>query len=384
MRVAIGNRLIAGVTGATSIILEHARRMSRLGWEVHCFGESIDAERVRAAGAVPHRVLGWPWGSYFKRRLFAALAGRKIAAGGFDFVLGHGDLLDQDVLYLHNCVHAAHLAVHGRPLPETAGVGRIHAAILQDRRFRIVVANSRLMAEELSSRFKVPDERIRVVYPGFDPRRFRPADRQRLGVPIRTKLGVPPSGYLVGLITSGDFQKRGVDLFLETLAALPSGLKEQTHALIMGREKRLEEYEQRAAGCGLKPRVHFLPPEPEIAPYFHALDVYVFPCRYEEFGMSALEAMACGLPVLTSARAGASEILSGEAKGNLPAKPEPKYLAPILQGLLRSPETRMRWGREAALASQACAWDEHWRGMLQACRSTLHQKGVAVGHENSI
>jgi len=384
MRVAIGNRLISGVTGAASIILEHASRMSQLGWEVHCFAESIDAKRVRAAGAVPHRVLRWPWGSYFKRRLFAWLAGRKIAAGGFDLVFGHGDLLDQDVLYLHNCVHAAHEAVQGVPLPGSAGVGRIHASFLQDRRFQFVVANSRLMADDLGSRFKVPDERIRVVYPGFDPARFRPSDRQRLGPSIRAKLGVPPEGLLVGLITSGDFQKRGVDLFLETLAALPAELKTTTHALIVGRERRLDEYERRTAESGLGSRVHFLQPEPDVAPYFHALDVYVFPCRYEEFGMSALEAMACGLPVLTSARTGVSEILSGEAKGSLPTKPDPKYLAPLLTALLRSAEMRMRWGREAALVSQACVWDAHWKGMSQVCQSTLRQKGVAVGHENSI
>ena len=82
MRLAVVCRQAAGLSGVTAVILEGARRLSQRGWSVDVYGESIDREALEAAGARPHRLPGWPWGSYFKRRLFAALADRAVARGG--------------------------------------------------------------------------------------------------------------------------------------------------------------------------------------------------------------------------------------------------------------------------------------------------------------
>ena len=384
MRVAIANRMVAGVTGATTLILEHARRMASIGWDVDVYAESIDAARVRSCEATPRRLLAWPWGSYLKRRMFAWQAGRRLRAGHFDLIFGHGDTLDQDILYLHNCVHAAHEAVRGGPLPPDSGVGRMHARILGERRFRRIVANSKLMADDLRARYSIQDGLIAVVYPGFDPARFSPGDRQSRGRAVRDRLGVKPGERLVGLVTSGDFKKRGVDIFLEALGRLSVEQKQGLHALIVGQETRLEPYRQAAADAGLGERAHFLPPEPDVAPFFHALDVYVFPCRWEEFGMSALEAMACGLPVVTTRRTGVSELLTGEARDTLADHPEPAALAGSLEALLRSPEKRMRWGSEASAAGLASTWDIHWKGFLSICERVLDEKGMARRHQNSI
>ena len=67
-----------------------------------------------------------------------------------------GDLLDQDLLSLHNCVHAAHEAATGRHLPARDAVGRMHALQLSQRRFRLLAATSRLMKDDVARRFGVP------------------------------------------------------------------------------------------------------------------------------------------------------------------------------------------------------------------------------------
>ncbi|MEQ1920034.1 MAG: hypothetical protein ABL955_12625, partial [Elusimicrobiota bacterium] len=98
-RVAVAARRVQGLSGAARIIIEHARRLALQDWDVHVFAEKLDKKAIIDAGAVPHWVPAWPWGSWLKRRAFAAAAGGMTQ--GFDLVHGHGDLLDQDVLSLH-------------------------------------------------------------------------------------------------------------------------------------------------------------------------------------------------------------------------------------------------------------------------------------------
>ena len=76
-------------------------------------------------------------------------------------------------------------------------------------------------------RFGIPESKVTVIHPGYDPKRFKPDDRL-MGTPLRNELGVGKDELLVGLITSGDFKKRGVGIFLASLRRLPEEIKELT------------------------------------------------------------------------------------------------------------------------------------------------------------
>src|SRR5258706_9465573 len=130
-RIAIACRHMAGVTGSSSILLEHAWRLTTYGWEVHIYGEKLDVKRIRQTGATAHALVGWPWGSYSKRRFFAWNFARAVRDESFNLICGNGDIFVQDILLLHNCVHAAYETIYREPLPQHAGVGRIHSRILQ-------------------------------------------------------------------------------------------------------------------------------------------------------------------------------------------------------------------------------------------------------------
>lgn len=369
--LCIVSRYISGVTGTTTTIIEHAARFRALDWKVRVYGEKVDEERLRRIGAETRVLRRWPLGSILKRRLFAwrferELARLRRAGTKFDLVCGHGDTLVQDVLSLHNCVHAAHEAVHGQPLPARSGVGRVHSKMLSERRFRLLIANSQLMAREVEKRFGVPRKRIKVIHPGHDPSRFNPEGRTALGSPVRARLGLAPDDVLVGLITSGDFAKRGVTLFLDALSELPDRAKRRVHVLIIGRESRLAPYRARARRSGLGRRIIFRAPVPDVERYYHALDVYVHPALYEEFGQSVQEAMACGVPVVTTDRVGASELLRGEARRMILKRPEKRGLADAMSRLILSPGERTRWGELGRRAAARNTWDENFRKTLAA------------------
>src|SRR5262245_48735746 len=152
MRIAIVAREIIAMTGMAAIVLEHTRRFTSLGVEVHLFAERLDAAGIREAGGVPHPLPALPVGRHFKRQLFSWSATRALRRARCDLVWGQGDLLDQDLLSLHNCVHAAHEAVHGRPLPARSSVGALHARILREHRFTRTIANSALMKRDIVQR----------------------------------------------------------------------------------------------------------------------------------------------------------------------------------------------------------------------------------------
>jgi UDP-glucose:(heptosyl)LPS alpha-1,3-glucosyltransferase len=335
------------------MIIEYARRAAGNDWEVHVFAERLDKKALRDAGAAAHRVPSWPWGSWMKRRAFAAAAGRM--AKGFDLVHGHGDLLDQDVLSLHNCVHAAHEAVHGSPLPEQDAVGRMHALQLSGLRFRVLVANSKLMKDDVTRRFGVPAERVRVIHPGYDSCRFNAGGREDFGAGMRAELGVEEGQLLYGLVTSGDFEKRGLKAFLRAFAAV-ARKEPRARAVVVGKEARLGPYTALARELGVLDRVAFRDPIADVWRFYHALDVYVHPAKWEEFGMSVLEALACGLPVITGASVGAAELLKGEQRDFVLAEPEGEALAAAMLSLAE-PERRARVAALGPASAAPCVWD---------------------------
>ncbi|MDD5657395.1 MAG: glycosyltransferase family 4 protein [Elusimicrobia bacterium] len=369
LSVAIAARRVEGLSGTTTTIIEHSRRLAALGCRVQVFGERLDRGRIRAAGAETRWIPGWPWGSAFKRRFFAVICDRVLAGRGFDLVHGHGDNFAQDVLSLHNCVHAAHEAVRGEPLPAASGVGRVHERILREGRFRLLIANSGLMRDEVRGRFGVPAEKIEVIYPGYDPGRFQPADRDILRGPARAELGVGGEEALFGLITSGDFVKRGVDTFLAAMRrVLRAGVK--ARALVIGKEARLAPYLRRAEAEGVAQATRFLSPTADIARWFHALDVYVHPARYEEFGQSVQEALACGVAVVAGRRVGAAELMRGEARDFLLERGDAEELAGKLVRLAREPERRARLAAQGPAAVAGNTWDANFRATL-ACYQRL-------------
>ncbi len=339
MRLAIAARRVKGLSGAVRLILAEAAAATAAGWEVDIFAEKIDGAAVRAVGAVPHPMIRWPWGSWLKRRFFAELASRMVRSA--NIVHGHGDIFDQDILSLHNCVHAAHEALTGLPLPESDAGGRFHALQLSGRHFQILIANSQIMKDDVIRRFQVPKEMIEVVYPGFDQRRFSFTDRARLGANLRAELGLSSEALLFGLVSSGDFEKRGLPSFLRAFALISRKIP-GVHALIVGKESRPGRYLHLASQLDIADRVFFRQPQVDVERFYHALNVYVHAAPWEEFGMTILEALACGVPVIAGARAGAAELLAGEARVFVLDELSPDALAAAMEQLACQPDLRAR------------------------------------------
>ncbi|PYE85390.1 glycosyltransferase family 4 protein [Pseudoroseicyclus aestuarii] len=193
------------------------------------------------------------------------------------------------------------------------------------------------------------EREAQVIRHGVDTALFSPApDRAAL----RRRLGLPEEALLVGCFGRVRPQK-GVDLFVDAmLEILPR--HPQVQGVIMGGvtpqfEGFVAEQRRKIAEAGLADRLHILPEDsgPSIAPWFQALDLYVAPQRWEGFGLTPLEAMACGVPVVAT-RVGAFEELVAEGvTGTLVPAEDLPALTEATEAALADPEALATRGRAA-------------------------------------
>lgn len=180
-----------------------------------------------------------------------------------------------------------------------------------------------------------------VIHHGIDTKRFCPKGERSA---LRAGLGLPP-GVLIGCFGRVRHQK-GTDLFVDAMIRVLPAYPDH-HGVVMGRatDKHtgyLRDLRARVADAGLADRIHFLPEVPvdQMPEWYQALDLFVAPQRWEGFGLTPLEAMACGVPVV-AARVGAFEELIEDGKtGRLVARDDLSALAEATRSYLDNPKQR--------------------------------------------
>lgn len=331
--------------GAARVALHQIKFLKKAGWDVHVFGDRINKQFILDAGGTPHKAWLWKGTGYLRRRLFGWQAKRLAKKLGANLVIGHGDLAEQDVLCLHNCVHFASEQIHGIPLSQKSEMYKTHTPQLRDRKFKHLIANSELMKKDLVERFHIPASQITVAYPAVNLEKFSPVtDKERTN--IRNLLSVNEDKFVLGLVTSGNFKKRGLDLFLAALELLPAEDKARIVVWLVGKDH--------VSTNGTVP-IHHLPVRTDVENYFRALDLFVLPARIEEFGLVVAEAMACGAPILVGKNVGAAELWDDPSQ--VTTELEPSELSHRISQLINDEKRRSELSK-AGLGFAARASEE--------------------------
>jgi UDP-glucose:(heptosyl)LPS alpha-1,3-glucosyltransferase len=210
---------------------------------------------------------------------------------------------------------------------------------------RAVICNSKMVREEIQQRFGMPEAKLPVIYNAVDSVAFSPSLREHRAA-VRSKLGVPETATVFLLVGSG-YARKGVAAAIEAMARLP----DNTYLVVVGRDKSRRSYKRLAHARGVANRVALLGAQDDPKPFFGAADVFVLPSLYDPCPNAALEAMACGLPVVTSTKSGAAELVTEFDAGFVCASHDVDALAGHMQALL-DPPTRAAMGaraREAVL-----------------------------------
>ncbi|NHH85611.1 glycosyltransferase family 4 protein [Cobetia sp. MB87] len=332
---AIAIRQVEKNTGASRNAFEQADALRALGYRVVILAERGKPELARSHGAELVRLWRWPFKGAYRRFWFNRRVQAWASRHAPDLLISHGDCESPDTVYLHNCVHLASQCIHGRELPGDHEVAAIHDHVLKGGKFRQVAVNSRMMGEDLMARYGIAPERIEISYPGYDPVQFT-VERARAGrTAQREALGVAEDELLVGLVSSGNFTKRNVAGFVAMAALMEQASPGRYRFLVVGKDDAAP-YQQQAREAGIAERMIWRSTIPEVETLYGALDLFVMPAHIEEFGRVALEAMACGAPVLLNARVGSAELLDDYPELVMAAESTPQQWAERCSHLLES------------------------------------------------
>jgi UDP-glucose:(heptosyl)LPS alpha-1,3-glucosyltransferase len=174
---------------------------------------------------------------------------------------------------------------------------------------RAVICNSKMVRDEIHERFGLSLEKLPVIYNAVDSAVFSPELKQhRAGV--RQKLGVPDTATVFLLVGSG-YARKGVATAIQALTQLPSN----TYLFVVGRDRSARRYRRLARHLGIARRVVLLGAQDDPRPFYGTADAFVLPTLYDPCPNAALEAMACGLPVVTSTKCGAAELVTENDAG---------------------------------------------------------------------
>lgn len=283
----------------------------------------------------------------------AELAPRPRATAGVSFVLEFRRLLKQlqpDLLLTYNW-GAMDAAIAAAALPSCplihneSGFGPDEAAGLKLRRVLVrrlilkrayaTVVNSATLLHIARTRYRVPERKLRFIRNGIDLARFHPGRRPD----VRERIGARNINIVFGYV--GGFRpEKSVDVVIRAFAAAPAP---EAHLLLVGDGSTRAACQTLCAELGIASRVTFAGVADDPVPYLHACDIFVLPSMTEQTPNALLEAMACGLPAISTDVGDAKELLGTASAGLIAPPGDVRGLAAAMSALASDA------GRRAAL-----------------------------------
>jgi len=246
---------------------------------------------------------------------------------------------------------------------------------LEDRIYRrptISLAAISASAAALLEKYFQPAATCVIRY-GVDVQAFS-VPRRLAERPAARKLFQLSADDFALLLIGNDWRTKGLAALLQSLALireLPWKL------LVVGRDVR-DPYDKMIRDYQISNRVIFLPPSSNVMQFYSAADAYVGPSLEDAYGLPIIEAMACGLPVVASSRAGAHEIITDADDGIILRDPQnAEELAAALRSLITNPALCAKLGENATRTAQNHTWDRNAQATWEWLNEVARNKKVA-------
>jgi len=350
-----------------------SRKLRKLGNEVHVFANSWQAEE----GVIFHRVSMIPVASPAKNLSFAFFCERALVRESFDVVHSMERILFQDIYRASDGINPIQMKVrYRRPLlrwlkavgPRRQVLAYLERRIFQGSGCRIIMTNSELIKGHIIAHYGARPEKVRVIYNGVDRARFRPGVKDEWRRSVKEEFGIGED-QIVLLFVGNDFKLKGLPLLLESMAVLKN---ENLQLLVVGNDDR-RSYERWTRKRGLEHQVLFLGSTREVEKFYAASDLFVLPTLYDAFSNVCLEAMACGIPVITSRNNGAGELIQNGEEGYVLERHDVRELVEKIRISL-SAAKRAYMGRRAAIKADGFTMEKHFTALLELYKEIVDLK----------
>jgi len=263
-------------------------------------------------------------GRLWRDASFSSRVCRMLAPENFDLVQSHERLGCCDIYRAGDGVHAAWLERRGRGLgrlrrlamylnPYHRYVMAAERRVFEGARLKAVICNSRMVRDEIGLRFAIDADKLHVIYNGVDLQDFHPRQRALHRASRRRALTIPEDACVFLFVGSG-FERKGVPVLIRAFARLSD---QRSRLVVVGKDRAAGQMLALARRLGIADRVHFAGAQAETQSWYGIADVFVLPTLYDPFPNAALEALACGLPVVTTRSSGVAEFIQSGVNGEI-------------------------------------------------------------------
>jgi UDP-glucose:(heptosyl)LPS alpha-1,3-glucosyltransferase len=401
LRLAVVSPFIDRRHGTERALAELLQRLARNDHcEIHLYAQRVEDLALSQPGAVnsqdsgtivwhkvpaipgPHllRFLGWLFLNSISRAW-----DRWVHDLRFDLVLSPGiNCLNADVVIVHALFQRlqelarkehADSAQHGflRRFHQRAYyalLAGLERRIYTDPKVSLAAVSQRT-ATLLEHYFHRQD--VRVIPNGVDTAQFSPSARLALRSAARLNRNFQEKDFVL-LLIGNDWRVKG----LETVLRAVSSLRELPLLVLAAGDDSADSFRELAESLGISERFRFEPSREDVLDFYAAADLYVSPSQEDSFGMPVAEAMACGLPAITSIFAGVSSLLHDGVDSFILRDPhDAKTLATMIRTLYQQAEWRSRMGQAAARASLEWTWDRNATAVWQLLKETASKRLLA-------
>jgi UDP-glucose:(heptosyl)LPS alpha-1,3-glucosyltransferase len=316
MRLVFIKKRFSFYGGAERYLQTLIINFKKAGHEIHVFANKWSKEE----GVIFHKINILSLGSFlstitFNRNVKKTLK-KKV---GPDCVISFERTTCQDIYRAGDGCHAEWLEIRSKTEPFykrlSFKINPLHIALLnlEKRLFSntgLIVTNSRMVKEQIIRHYAVSDEKIAIIYNGVDLRRFTPENRDSSRDTLRKSLGISKDSKILLFVGSG-FERKGLKTLIDSIPLLK---KDDFKVMVIGKGN-VKRYKTLAERRGISEKIIFLKPQKKIEKFYAAADMFILPTLYDPFSNATLEAMASGLPVITTKNNGVTEFIENGYEG---------------------------------------------------------------------
>lgn len=379
--------------GAETYIVDLCRSLIRAGHQVDLYAESWKE------GTLPPEVRAFEVPAPGRTRIqklwaFARNSEAALKDADYDCTIGFINTYEHDVIIPQGGVHQGSLQANAQrfsnPLvralyllgkklnPKHAVYKMIEARQYAPKRQTRVVAVSNMVRRHVQQFHHVSRNLISVVPNAIDPSRVRLAQPGAVRCAFRNRLGIEP-GDLVGLFVGHNFALKGLKPLLKTLGARARRQARTIHLLVCG-GGNVRRYGRLARALGLGDTVHFLGFYPDIRECYAASDFFVLPSYYDPCSLVVLEALAAGLPVVTTAQNGASEVMTDGREGFVLTSPDAHGELNGALDHLADDARRSAMAAQAATLGGELTFERHVASLIRVFHEAAAARNNHVAH----
>jgi UDP-glucose:(heptosyl)LPS alpha-1,3-glucosyltransferase len=377
MKIAVIRQKFVNYGGAEQFVSGYTNQLASMGHVVHIFANQWTPPNH--PNIKIHSVRAIKRNSFLRVLSFAWFALQSIRSESFDIVQSHERIWRQDIYRAGDGCHREWLERRSRYLPLIKRfffrfslfhqlILGLEKRIFENGECKKIIAISKMVKRDILKHYQLPEDRVRVVYNGVDLHRFNPSNTKTFRSEIRQQLRISDEEVMILFVGSG-FERKGLEYLIKSIQYI----KQENWRLVLvgkGKWKRYLDFSSKEN----RGKITYLGPIDEIEKLYAAADFFILPSIYEPFGNANLEALASGLPIITSRNSGVAEIITPQKEGMILEEPsDSKAMAKAIDYLMNS-KTREPMGQSARLLAEKFTQERNASEMMQVYQELIEHQ----------